>query len=90
MTDSDYTSNIVTRVRVSKNYNYDTLTIDQFDLIYDTINEAGGLNSPTFDEDSAVGDIRVPRFSETIDTMDEEKIGVYDPTDTSNEVGLAT
>jgi hypothetical protein len=90
LTDSDYTSNIVTRVRVSKNYNYDTLTIDQFDLIYDTINEAGGLNSPTFDEDSAVGDIRVPRFSETIDTMDEEKIGVYDPTDTSNEVGLAT
>jgi hypothetical protein len=90
LTDSDYTSNLVTRVRVSKNYNYDTLTVEQLDLIYDTVNEAEGLNSPTFDEDSAVGDVRVPRMSETLDTMDEERIGVYDPTDTSFEVGLPT
>ena len=90
LTDSDYTANLVTRVRVSKKYDYDALTIEQLDLIYDNIDEAQGLNSPTFDEDSAAGDVRVPRFSETMDTMDEEKIGIYDPTDTSFEVGLPT
>ena len=75
--DSEYS--VVTRIRLPRSYAYENLTIDQFDRIYDTIDEAGGKNSPTFDEDSDGTDFRVPRLSSTTDTMDEIKLDVYDP-----------
>lgn len=79
LTDSEYS--VATRIRLPRSYAYENLTIEQFDRIYDNIDEAGGKNSPTFDEDSAGTDFRVPRLSSTTDTMDEIKLDVYDPLD---------
>jgi hypothetical protein len=52
---------------------YKTLTIAEIDSQYDTVAEFIGVNSPTFDEDSDVGDPRAPRFSSDLDTFDEVK-----------------
>lgn len=77
--DSEYS--VVTRIRLPRSYAYEELTIEQLDRIYDDIGEAGGKNSPTFDEDSSGTDFRVPRLSSTTDTMDEVVLDVYDPLD---------
>ena len=45
---------------------------------YDTIEEWIGTNSPTFDEDSAVGDPYAPRMSTELDTFDEVNYIWYD------------
>ena len=55
--------------------------IGELDRHYDSISELMGTNSPTMDEDSAVGDPRTPRFSSNrsiFDTMDEVKYTYYD------------
>ena len=57
------------------------LSLAEIDRHYDSIGELIGTNSPTFDEDSAVGDPRAPRFSSNraiFDTMDEVKYTWYD------------
>ena len=53
--------------------NYQTLPLEEIDRQYDTVSEFIGTNSPTFDEDSASGDPRAPRFSSNLDTFDEVK-----------------
>lgn len=57
---------------------YKNATLEQLDRQYDSISEFIGVNSPTFDEDSAVGDARAPRFSSTFDTFDEVNYVWYD------------
>lgn len=52
---------------------YSELTIEQFDAMYDNIEDALDANSSTFDEDSAVGDPRVIRMSNAIETFDEDE-----------------
>lgn len=57
------------------------LTLAEIDRHYDSISELIGTNSPTFDEDSAGTDYRVPRFSSNrsvFDTMDEVNYTYYD------------
>jgi len=57
------------------------IPLSEIDRHYDSIRELIGTNSPTFDEDSAVGDPRAPRFSSNravLDTMDEVKYTWYD------------
>lgn len=57
------------------------LTLAEIDRHYDSIRELIGTSSPTFDEDSAGADYRVPRFSSDrtiFDTMDEVNYTYYD------------
>tara|TARA_B110000977_G_C11091284_1_gene496994 strand:- start:976 stop:1944 length:969 start_codon:yes stop_codon:yes gene_type:complete len=57
---------------------YATRTIEEIGRNYDTIEEWIGTNSPTFDEDSAVGDPYAPRMSTELDTFDEVNYIWYD------------
>ncbi len=60
---------------------YQDLPISEIDRYYDSMAEFVGTNSPTMDEDSAVGDPRVGRFDQDrsiYDTMDEVKYTYYD------------
>lgn len=52
---------------------YSSFTISQFATNFDTIHDAGKVNSQTFDEDSAVGDSAYPRMS-----LDNAKIISFD------------
>ena len=67
--------------RMNLNYmvdSYADIPLEALDRQYDTLAEWLGVNSPTFDEDSAVGDARAPRFSSTFDTFDEVNYVWYD------------
>lgn len=57
------------------------IPLSEIDRYFDSISELISTNSPTFDEDSAIGDPRAPRFSSNravFDTMDEVKYTWYD------------
>ena len=57
---------------------YTNFTIDQIGRNYNTIEEWVSTKSPTFDEDSAIGDPYTPRMSAELDTFDEVNYIWYD------------
>ena len=71
--DSEVRVNVNTQVEEYTNY-----TIEEIGRNYDTIEEWVGTNSPTFDEDSAIGDPYAPRMSTELDTFDEVNYIWYD------------
>ena len=71
--DSEVRVNVNTQVEEYTNY-----TIEEIGRNYDTIEEWIGTNSPTFDEDSAIGDPYAPRMSTELDTFDEVNYIWYD------------
>lgn len=50
---------------------YQTLTVEQLNNMYNSIEDLLDVNSPTFDDDSAVGDKAI-KFSNTVETMDRD------------------
>jgi hypothetical protein len=71
-TDSSEERLVTTTVR-----EYQTLTIEQLNNLYNSIEELLDVNSPTFDDDSAVGDKAI-KFSNTLETMDQDAFtGLY-------------
>ena len=50
---------------------YETLTIEQLNNLYNNIEDVLDVNSPTFDDDSAVGNKAI-KFSNTLETMDQD------------------
>lgn len=68
-----------TRITLDKNIEYyQGIPMAILDKQYDTVEEWAGTNSPTFDEDSAIGDDRAPRMSNTTDTLDETNYVYYE------------
>jgi hypothetical protein len=56
---------------------YQTLTIDQLNNLYNDIEQLLDPNSPTFDDDSAIGNKAI-KFSNTLETMDQDAFaGLY-------------
>jgi hypothetical protein len=56
---------------------YQLLTIEELDRIYNDIEELLDANSPTFDDDSALGNKAI-KFSNSIETMDQDAFaGLY-------------
>lgn len=71
-TDSSEERLVTTSVR-----EYQDLTIEQLNTMYNSIEELLDVNSPTFDDDSAVGNKAI-KFSNTIETMDQDVFtGLY-------------
>lgn len=66
------------RINLDQVDDYQSYPLQELDRQYDTYIEFMSTNSPTFDEDSAVGDPRVPRFSNVFDTFDEVAYSYYD------------
>lgn len=66
------------RINLDQVDDYQSYPLQELDRQYDTYIEFMSTNSPTFDEDSAVGDARVPRFSNIFDTFDEVAYSYYD------------
>ena len=50
---------------------YQTLTIEQLNNLYNNIEDVLDVNSPTFDDDSAVGNKAI-KISNTLETMDQD------------------
>ena len=61
---------------VDRVQDYSTITVAQFDAMYNDIEDVQDANSPTFDEDSAAG-IKATRFDNTIETMDQTMVDGY-------------
>tara|TARA_R110000868_G_scaffold382366_1_gene648938 strand:- start:16884 stop:17867 length:984 start_codon:yes stop_codon:yes gene_type:complete len=57
---------------------YQTVTIEQLDAMYNSIQEATSANNPRFDDDSAVGNKAI-KFSNTVETMDGSIFDNLDP-----------
>jgi hypothetical protein len=72
--DSDITAErlVTTAIR-----DYQSLTIEELNNLYNNIEDLLDVNSPTFDDDSAVGNKAI-KFSNTIETMDQDVFtGLY-------------
>lgn len=56
---------------------YESLTVEELDGIYNDIKDLLDVNSPTFDDDSAAGNKAI-KFSNTLETMDQDVFtGLY-------------